>query len=118
MKSPVCGGFAEAVLYRISAGYPAGRHGRGKSRHHKRAWKGSDADSVFIERIQVDVLPEKEGDKDATGAQGGEMHLKDDRSGNMHGTYQEREAGEYRRMIAEVLGIEVEQVEVIYGGGR
>ena len=80
-------------------------------------WKGSDADSVFIERIQVDVLPEKEGDKDATGAQGGEMHLKDDRSGNMHGTYQEREAGEYRRMIAEVLGIEVEQVEVIYGGG-
>ena len=44
MASPVRGGFAEADLYRISAGYPAGRHGRGKSRHYKRAWKGSDAD--------------------------------------------------------------------------
>ena len=80
--------------------------------------KGSDVDSVFIEKIQVDVLSEKEEDKDAEGAPDGEMHLKDDRTEKMHGTYREKETGEYRRMFAEVLGIEEEQVEVIYGGGR
>ncbi len=44
MASPVCGGFTEADIHRVSAGYPSDWHSGRKGRTDKGIWKGSDAD--------------------------------------------------------------------------